>query len=127
MGFLSGALGAIGEQVRQKNLLDYAVEHEANQQMAKQFYDMAQNAEPELAPDFLKAGYAYATAKQGDAKKLNKQFNVQDLLLKHSQAKYAPQNLEQPPQAPPMYGRGGKGLPHPHKNLGAFLHQKKGR
>lgn len=99
MGFLSGALGAIGEQVRQKNLLDYAVEHEANQAMAKQLFSMAENAEPELAPDLIKGAYAYLTAKQGESKKIQKQYNLPDLVLRHTQAKYNPQSLEAPPEA----------------------------
>ncbi len=103
-GLLNQILARRADHQQQQNLLNYQAELEANRNMSKQYFDMANNAEPELAPDLLKAGYAYGTAKIGDAKKLNKQFNLQDLLLKHSQAKYAPQNLEQPPQAPPQVG-----------------------
>ncbi len=103
-GLLNQILARKAEYHQQQNLLNYQAELEANKALSKQYFDMANNAEPELAPDLMKAGYAYGTAKIGDAKKLNKQFNLQDLLLKHSQAKYAPQNLEQPPQAPPQVG-----------------------
>lgn len=103
MGFFSGALGQIGEQVRQKTLMDQAIEHEANQNLSKTLFALGEQAlseKPENAPDFFKAAYAIQTTPLG--KKPPKwATDVQGMLFKQRQQQYGVQT-EMPPA--PQHG-----------------------